>query len=308
MRQDLLRGALDGPLLQPGRAPDRTSPHQQHALPAGALRLTDLGFFKLADLRERAARGEYWLTRLQAGTLVFTGDGRRWELPALLAAQPTAEVDLPVQVGAAERLPCRLLAQRVPQEVADQRRRRLKAAARKKGQAVSQERLALCGWTVFITNVPPAVLTVREALVLARARWQIELLFKLWKGHNQVAAWRSAKPWRILCEVYAKLIGVVVQHWLLLVGCWRYPDRSLPKAAQTVRAHVVALAAALRRGCRWRLTEALEDIVTCLAAGGRINKRKRVPHTYQLLLALTALEDADAPIPVPSRQEPPTAA
>ena len=39
--------------------------------------------------------------------------------------------------------------------------------------------LALAGWTLFATNVPSDRLTVREALMLGRARWHIELLFKL---------------------------------------------------------------------------------------------------------------------------------
>jgi Transposase DDE domain len=308
VRHDLLHGTLDGPLLQPGRAQDRTSPHQQQALPAGALRLTDLGFFKLADLRERAERGEYWLTRLQAGTAVFTADGQRWTLPALLAAQPPGSVDLPVEVGVSERVACRLLhpegTRRVPQEVADQRRRRLYEAARKKGQAVSRERLALCDWTVLITNVPPALLTLREALVLARARWQIELLFKLWKSHNQIDEWRTANPWRILCEVYAKLIAVVIQHWLLLVGGWHYPDHSLAKAAQVVRAWALTLALAL--GSRRRLVAALTVLVRALRRGSRISKRRQHPALYQLLLALEDLETAaEAPAPPPAAGLPP---
>jgi IS4 transposase len=83
--------------------------------------------------------------------------------------------------------------------------------------------------------VPPERLTLREALVLGRMRWQIELLFKLWKSHGHVDESRSTKPWRILCEVYAKLLAMLVQHWVFLVSLWAYPDRSLPKAAQTVQ-------------------------------------------------------------------------
>ena len=50
-----------------------------------------------------------------------------------------------------------------------------------------------------------------------------------------VDEWLSTKLWAILCEVYAKLIAMVFQHWLLVICCWGYPERSLVKAAQTIR-------------------------------------------------------------------------
>ena len=63
-----------------------------------------------------------------------------------------------------------------------------------------------------MTNAGADLLSLPEALVLARARWQIELLFKLWKQYGQIDASRSAKPWRVLCEVWAKLLAVLIQH------------------------------------------------------------------------------------------------
>jgi hypothetical protein len=179
-------------------------------------------------------------------------------------------------------LPARLLAVRVPLAVADERRRRLRAIARKKGRTVRARRLALAAWTMVVTNVPSERLPVREALVLGRARWQIELLFKLWKSQGRVDASRSLKPWRILCEVYAKRLAMVVQHGLFLVSCWAYPHRSLTKAAQTVQKHALHVASAF---CRLpALVMAITTVQRCLAAGCRMNRRKKPPNTYQLLL------------------------
>lgn len=243
VRFDVCSGALAGPMLSDGRTNDAAAPPQARPLPAGALRLADLGFFDLAAFKEMAARGVFWLSRLHATTAVQTPDGRRWDVLTLLQRQgAVAEVDLPITLGAAAHLPARLLAVRVPAEVANQRRRRLRVAAQRRGTAPSAASLARADWTILVTNAPPALLSLREALVLARARWQIELLFKLWKSHGHIDESRSAKPWRVLCEVYAKLLAMVVQHWLLLVGCWAYPDRSLVKAAQTVRTFALSLA------------------------------------------------------------------
>jgi hypothetical protein len=46
-------------------------------------------------------------------------------------------------------------------------------------------------------------------------------LFKLWKNHGRVADWAaSGNPWRVLSEVYAKMMAMLVTHWLLVVSCW----------------------------------------------------------------------------------------
>jgi hypothetical protein len=286
LQWDYNSGHLSQLVLQDGCAQDRDAPVQRAPLPAGALRLADLGYFSLPVLAQLRGEGVYWLNRPQVNTLVWTPEGRCVDLVTLLHDQPAAQVELAVLLGKEQRLPCRLLALRVPQEVADRRRQALYKQARHQGQAVSQARLALADWTLLVTNVPSALLTLPEALVVMACRWQIELLFKLWKSHGQVDQSRSKNPWRILTEVYAKLLAMVVQHWLFLVGHWSLFDRSLFKAAQTVRSHAMHLAAHF--GSAAQLEEAITTISRCLRAGCRINKSRTAPRTYQRLKAFEA--------------------
>lgn len=281
---DLVTGQLGGPCLQAGRAPDRTSPLLAAPAPAvpdapRGLSLRDLGFFSLAHLAREQARGDHWLTRLMAGVRIIDADGVRWSQPDLLAAQPGDVVDVPIRLGATATLPARLLAERVPTALARQRRRRLRREARKKGQTVSADRLALAEWTVLVTSCSPDELTLDEALALLRARWHIEQLFDLWKTHGGLDRSASAKPWRILAEVYAKLIALVIQHWLLLHGDWAAPNHSLVKAAQVVRQTVALVAATL--DVPRRLAAALQAIQNQLRRAGRLNSRKRHPNLYQ---------------------------
>jgi hypothetical protein len=232
-------------------------------------------------METRHEEGGFWLSRIMARTIVYDLEGNRWELASFLDACSANQVDVQIELGKRQ-LPARLLALRLPSEVAETRRRQIREAARSKGQTVSQVVLALADWFILVTNVPAELLSLREAIVLARARWQIELLFKLWKSHGQIDEWRSKDPWKILCELYGKLIGMVVQHWVLLINCWKYPNRSLWKAAQTMRSHAIHLAAVFHS--HGLLCRAIEIIQTCLAAGCRINTRKAKPNTYQLLL------------------------
>jgi len=282
IRLDLCTGALSGPLLQNGRCHDRTSSLQDATLPPGSLRLADLGYFSLGVLEKMARQGVMFLSRLQVQTLVFAQDGRGLDLPKVLRGQGLGPIDLQVYIGNKHRLPVRLLAVAVDPGVARERRRKLKLEARRRCQPVSKKRLALADWTILVTNVPSELLSVQEALVLARARWQIELLFKLWKRHGQIDEWRTRKPWRILCEVYAKMLAMLIQHWLLLVSCWTYADRSLVKGAQTVRGYALMLASAMAGVIQMNVV--LTALRHTIRSGCRMNSRRHKPNTYQLLL------------------------
>lgn len=285
-RLDLLGGRLDGPYLASGRTHDRAVPGAAVALPPGSLWMGDLGLVTLARLQTMAREGGYWLTRIKAQTHIETEDGQVWDQLSLLTEQEGDRLELVVRLGKRARIPARLLAIRVPEAVAAERRVRLWAdAARKRPrhpEPVSAERLALAAWTIYVTNVPSAQLSLADAMALVRARWQIELLFKLWKSHAQVDTSRSQQPQRIHCEVLAKLIGVVIQHWLVLTGAWHDPARSWVKLAQVVRSHIMGIASSL--GEPVQLVRALTILQRCLGSGTRMNRRAKQPNTYQRLL------------------------
>lgn len=282
VRLDLRSGQLTGPFPEHGSASDQRSALQSvQAMPQGALRIADLGYFDLSTFASIAQGNAYWLSRLQFGTIVYTAAGQRLNLLAWLKEQPQPVVDVAVLLGVQEQLAARLLAVRVPESVAHKRRQRLLKAARKKGKKVCAERLALCAWTIWVSNLPTELVNAAEMLVLGRCRWQIELLFKVWKSDGGLDQSRSGKPWRILCELYAKLIGLVMQHWLSVAGCWQQPAKSLRKAAAAVREMGLALAGSLHD---LRLLEMqIAIIVRCLAAGVASHRSKADPRTYQLL-------------------------
>ena len=275
-------GQLHGPVLQSGRAQDQASPFQRQTLPPGTLHIADLGYFNLNRLAEDDRQGVHWLTRLKAGTAVYTLEGQPLDLVTWLESQAEGQLECAVLVGQRARVPCRLLAVRVPQEVADQRRRRLREYARKKQVTPSANSLALLNWTLLITNVPEQNLSLSEGLILYRVRWQIELLFKLWKSYARLDEWVSQKPWRILCELYAKLIGVVIMHWISLTSLWQFPHRSLFQAARAVQEHSASLALTLP--VQDMLVTTLNALQDCLQATCRLNRRAKHPRTFQLLL------------------------
>ena len=283
---DLLTGALCSLDLAHGRTSDHALPVQHALPPAGSLRLADLGFYDLAVLDELGQAGVFWLTRPQSNSrLKLPGHASQSLITFLEARGTDAPWDTTVLVGKEKPVAARLLARRVPQAVADERRRRIRAAAKEKGRAPARAAMALAAWNVALTNIPQDLLSLDEAFVLTRVRWQIELLFKLWKSQGRVDEWRTTNPERILCEVYAKLLALVCQHWLIAACGWGDPERSLFKAAHVIRTSVVELAGALASTAH--LLTVLQTIQRVLKRFARLNKRRASPATAQQLCALT---------------------
>jgi hypothetical protein len=271
--------------LRPGREHDRSSPAQAAPVEPGGLRLADLGYFGLERLNTLASAGAYFLSRVPTPTVVTGLDGTTQKLADLLRQNREATLDLPILLGAHKSVACRLLAAPVPPPVAHQRRKHLRDEARRRQQPVSSAALQLAGWTVMVTNVPIDLLSVVQALALLRVRWQIELLFKLWKNECLVDNWRSGNPWAVLCELYAKLIAVVINNWLLLMTVWDCPNPSLTVATRTIRKFVMVLAYALASGSRRRLIHVLRIIQRSLSTCTRIHPRRASPSTHQRLAA-----------------------
>ena len=266
-----------------GRTSDRRSPFNAEPTQAGSLSIRDLGYFSLPRIVERRQSGGYTLTRLQGQTALFTPDGQALALELVLPKQVGQWKELEVLVGSRRRHPMRLLLLRVPKEVGDERRAALLEDGRRRQQAVSPETLWLADWTILVTDAPATLLRLEEALVLLRERWQMELLYKLWKQDAQVDEWHTANRWRVLCELYAKLIGVLLQHWLMVLFAWHDPQRSLVKLAQVCRDVGWTIMEAL--GGFRSLRSALRLIQRRMRSGCQMNTRAKQPNSAQLLEA-----------------------
>lgn len=281
VRWDLTRGHLSGPSLTDGRVSDQRSPFRQVGLPVGSLYIADLGYFDLDAAMERRKAGSYTLTRARSNTVFFTEQGQRLRLQSVLPPRVGQSKEMHVLVGDEQRYRMRLLMLRVPEEVAEQRRQDLRSDATRRGRVVSQRALALADWTILLTDAPSKRLSLEEALILLRERWQMEVLYKLWKQYGQIDEWRTAHSWRVLCELYAKLIGMVLQHWLIVLFAWQNAQRSLVKLAQVVRDTAWTLMEALT-GQR-ELSAVLRLIERRMRTGCSMNTRHKHPNSAQLL-------------------------
>jgi len=220
--------------LVPGTTPDNKYIDTVVGLAArGALFLFDLGYFKTTALAQIAEAEAYFLTRLNHQVALceaVAGRLRPVELAAWLRTVRQRLVEKALYVGAHERVAVRLVAVRVPEAIVNERRRKARAKAKKRGYTPSQTHLALLAWNLFVTNVPGSVWTAATVYKAYSLRWQAELVFKSWKSDLHLATLPTTTQAPTLCYLYGRLLLIVLTYALcptLRTALWTRQHREL---------------------------------------------------------------------------------
>jgi len=224
MHHSLLEVHLsDGKAADQGRAL-AIVPH----LRPGDLVLRDLGYLSLESLWQIESHGAWYLSRLSKGVAVY------------LEAQAQAEaidvfsylqknyadddvIDLPVSLGH-ERVSCRLLAYRLPEQVIEERRRKALEEARKKGRTLTQAYLNWLTFGLYITNVTREMLSAKVVSIVYSLRWQVELMLKNWKSLLNIHILKGTRPERIKCILYGRLITITMMTLIASYASWYAED------------------------------------------------------------------------------------
>jgi len=213
---DYKQGELEFFDLTKGTRPDNNySASLSKQVEPGDLLISDLGYFCLKTFNQIKTKGAWFLSRLLVITaLSDPKDGKVIDLKKTLNNQPGNLCELQVIMGGREnsQVKCRLIAWKVPEDVANKRRHKLRKEAAKKGRQPTQFQLTMCAWTIMVTNAPQKVLPAEKIRPLYSLRWQIELLFKQMKSVLTIDHSNTANQNRFRCEVFGKLIMSILIH------------------------------------------------------------------------------------------------
>jgi len=88
--------------------------------------------------------------------------------------------------------------------------------------------------------------------------------------------------YRILCEIYLKLLVVLFQHWIVLTSLWGKPKRSLVKGTQMLREQSARLAECINH--QDSLIALLKEFSKRFEYGCSLNTRKKKPNTTDQLI------------------------
>ena len=134
-----------------------------------------------------------------------------------------------------------------------------------------------------MTNVDKHHLTPERIATIARIRWQVELMFKCFKSIGKVDTSRGKKPYRILSEVYAKLIAALIRHWVMLASGWRCLRHDILKTATLIGKYARMLTISFRTS-QTALCQTFEAIKQALQNTDRKRRKVASQTTFKRLL------------------------
>lgn len=292
---EFLYGNLEQLVVQPGKEPDQKYRAYLDWIQPGSLNINDLGYFALDSLKQiDQVQQAYYISRFSFGTGLQSADGVPLDLQQLLANSPRRPFELTVRLGARpqHQFPARLICLPLKQEVADQRRQKARDKARRRGKPISKAYLAFLGWAIFITNVPAAMLSWEQVALLYRVRWQIELVFKLWKSYGGLKHIQPLRRERVLFELHAKMIGLILTQFLIaplrrLVAPATHQEISPFKVRQIFSRCARDLNRTLH--CLPDFLSTLADLVADIERFGFKQKRRHRPTICQVLALVSAV-------------------
>jgi len=180
--------------------------------------IRDLGYFSSQVFKKIIENSIFFISRLRLNTTIYLADGKtRLNLLRYLKQNKHLDyISLNIFVNNKFKVPVRLVATKLPKDVAEKRRIKEKKNPDRR-RNISKANLELLGWGIYITNILPTVWDAKTVCEVYQLRWRIEIIFKSWKSFFQIAIVPKAKLERVECHIYFTLIAITLFHSLLYI-------------------------------------------------------------------------------------------
>ena len=195
------------------------------------LHLLDLGYFKVGHLQALDRAKGFFISRYKTGTDLFVKDEKdhfkKLDWQQFLAGLHEAKACLPEVYLGKEKLKVRLIVEQLPQELVEKRRAKLKKKVanqtKKRSYQASELKKLLIGYNIFITNTSEEQLSLPQISQYYKLRWQIEILFKIWKSIMEIDKVGKMSIFRFECYLYSRLIAILLSSHVhsMLKAYWQ---------------------------------------------------------------------------------------
>ena len=180
----------------------------------GALYIRDLGYFNIPFFGLIIEAGAYFLSRLKSRTGIYS-DSRgetAFDLSKMAQKMSVQEtLHIPVFVGQRKFVPVFLILQKLPPEIIALKVEKAKKDHHRRMTKMTKANLEWCEFNSYVTNIPIDWFNALTIIQIYRIRWQIEIMFKVWKSIFNFREAGKINANRALCMLYGRLIWILLQ-------------------------------------------------------------------------------------------------
>ena len=223
--------------------------------------LRDLGYYAFTSLINIKNKKAFFISRLGAKTNAYEMKNEKYQkldfkaLYHKMKRDKLLRIEKEVLIGTEAKIPVRLVIELMPEAVYEQRMRKIHKLHKKKGYITSEEYKFMARFNLFITNVPQETLPIKVIPALYRIRWQIELIFKIWKSVFGIHHSSKMKYKRWLCLLHFKLLLMIINWNIIMIQRnysykWKGRLLSLNKCFKTLFDNSYRLRGALKQGLK----------------------------------------------------------
>jgi hypothetical protein len=227
----------------------------------GDLTIRDLGYFVLDYFKVIQKKRAFFLSRLNNKVKVFEKKDHKLQkldftkLYQEMTSSKTQRQDMTVYIGEEDKVPVRLVIELMPDEVLAKRLRKVNKENKKKGCHTSEEYKNRARFNLFITNIKEEMLDGESIAKIYRIRWQVELIFKVWKSVFGVDRIRKMKYDRLMCLLGTRLLLILITWEMFMIQrAYQYKQTgkllSIHKCMQTLKENSTRLRSIITSDCK----------------------------------------------------------
>lgn len=216
LEYDILTGEFKGyDIFDAGSTEYSTLRSLENRTEKNELKIRDLGYFKLSHLSSIDEAGAFYVTRVKTTTGIYKKENSKYskvdlsEVAKALTEKETIEL-ADVYLGAKEKLKTRLIVTKLSEENKEKKLESVAKNCKRKKKKVSDLAISSAAINVYATNVPTDMLCKEMIYEVYSLRWQIEIMFKVWKSIFKIHLAKPVKIERFHCHLYGKLISLLI--------------------------------------------------------------------------------------------------
>lgn len=202
----------------------------------GDLRLADLGYYKINYLNNIDEKKAFYISKIKSTTPIYkknpnperTKRGKiiksseyiridARDLIKPLADGETIEIK-DIYIGSKKELKTRLIITKLSEEDKCKRNLKLEKDLTREKRKVNDRISAWTGLNAYITNIPSKILSKEQVHEIYSLRWQVEIMFKVWKSIFKISNTKNVKIQRFKCFLYGRLISILFSSGIVFTS------------------------------------------------------------------------------------------